>query len=326
MRVSWTAFVLVAASCVGQSRPADRPAILGISHMAVYASDAAKTEHFYVHDIGLKKGEDPENGNGVRYYVNEEQFIEVLPLPGDAGANRLDHLAYLTANAEQMRAYLGAKGVTVPDAVKKGSDDSAWFDVQDPEGNKVEFVQPPAKLLGMKSTAALYTLTGGRSHRAADYSCGDVRAQSRERGFKFYREILGFKPYWYGGMHANHTDWISQQVPDGHDWVEYMVYNGTGIAGSHLAAAAGGAEPLLTGRGEHGDDGDDAVESEDRLGDAAPRPQIGRDGKWQFNALRSGPNAGGDDGVFGGGEALLLGVHGGESHTGGAAVRAGNRE
>ena len=29
-----------------------RPAIRGISHISVYSSDAAKTEHFYVHDLG----------------------------------------------------------------------------------------------------------------------------------------------------------------------------------------------------------------------------------------------------------------------------------
>jgi hypothetical protein len=53
MRISLAAFVLVAASCAAQSRPA----ILGISHMAVYTSDAAKTEHFYVHDIGRSGAE-----------------------------------------------------------------------------------------------------------------------------------------------------------------------------------------------------------------------------------------------------------------------------
>ena len=77
MRVLLVAVGLVALSGAAQTRPA----ILGVSHMAVYTSDAVKTEHFYVHDIGLKKGEDPESSVGVRYYVNEEQFIEVLALP-----------------------------------------------------------------------------------------------------------------------------------------------------------------------------------------------------------------------------------------------------
>ena len=122
MRISFLALVLVAGTCAAQTRPA----ILGVSHMAVYSSDAAKAEHFYVHDIGLVKGEDPERSDGVRYYVNEEQFIEVLPMPSDPGVNRLDHLAYMTKSAEQMRAYLGAHGVTVPDAVRHGSDGSAF--------------------------------------------------------------------------------------------------------------------------------------------------------------------------------------------------------
>jgi catechol 2,3-dioxygenase-like lactoylglutathione lyase family enzyme len=254
--------------------------------MAVYASDAAKTEHFYVHDIGLKKGDDPENSNGVRYYVNEEQFIEVLPLPADAGTNRLDHLAYLTANAEQMRAYLGAKGVTVPDAVKKGTDGSAWFDVQDPEGNKVEFVQPPAKLLGTKSTAALYSLTGADPIGRRIIHVG-MLVHSEEKENPFYRDLLGFKPYWHGGMKTDRTDWVSQQVPDGHDWVEYMLTSGPSGSGipaqvsqqqlgvlNHFSLGVVNMETTVT-----------TLWNQDRLGDAAPRPQIGRDGKWQFNAF-----------------------------------------
>jgi catechol 2,3-dioxygenase-like lactoylglutathione lyase family enzyme len=254
--------------------------------MAVYASDAAKTEHFYVHDIGLKKGEDPENSNGVRYYVNEEQFIEVLPLPADAGTNRLDHLAYLTANAEGMRKYLGAKGVTVPDSVNKGSDGSAWFDVQDPEGNKVEFVQPPAKLLGTKSTAALYSMTGADPIGRRIIHVG-MLVHSQEKENPFYRDLLGFKPYWHGGMKTDRTDWVSQQVPDGHDWVEYMLTSGPSGSGipaqvsqqqlgvlNHFSLGVVNMETTVT-----------KLYNEDRLGDAAARPQLGRDGKWQFNAF-----------------------------------------
>jgi catechol 2,3-dioxygenase-like lactoylglutathione lyase family enzyme len=254
--------------------------------MAVYASDAAKTEHFYVHDIGLKKGEDPENSNGVRYYVNEEQFIEVLPLPADAGTNRLDHLAYLTANAEGMRKYLGAKGVTVPDSVNKGSDGSAWFDVQDPEGNKVEFVQPPAKLLGTKSTAALYSMTGADPIGRRIIHVG-MLVHSQEKENPFYRDLLGFRPYWHGGMKTDRTDWVSQQVPDGHDWVEYMLTSGPSGSGipaqvsqqqlgvlNHFSLGVVNMETTVT-----------KLYNEDRLGDAAARPQLGRDGKWQFNAF-----------------------------------------
>lgn len=276
MRVTIAVLFVMGVSCAAQTRPA----IIGVSHIAIYASDAAKTEQFYVHDIGLKKGEDPENSAGVRYYVNQEQFVEVLPLPSDAGANRLDHLAYMTKNAEGMRAYLKAKGVRVPDEVEKGSDGSAWFDVQDPEGNKVEFVQPAAKLLGMKGTAGLYALTGADPIGRRIIHVG-MFVRDREKEDGFYRTILGFQPYWFGGMHE-HTDWISQQVPDGHDWLEYMAYVGEGAPDhvpqnqlgvlNHLSLGVTNMEQAVT-----------KLYQEDRLGDQPARPQIGRDGKWQFN-------------------------------------------
>ncbi len=293
MRVSLLAVVAIAASCAAQTRPP----ILGISHMAVYTSDPAKAEQFYAHDVGLKKGVDPERSDGVRYYVNEEQFIEVLPMPADAGVNRLDHIAYITASAEKMRLYLGAKGVTVPDAVKHGSDSSAWFDVRDPEDNKVEFVQPPAKLLAMKSET-LYSMAGGDPIGRRIIHAG-MLVRSREKEDTFYKAILGFRAYWYGGMHADHTDWISQQVPDGHDWVEYMVYHPSEqnrpAGGPETSGPSGSGIPAQISQQQLGvlnhfslgvvnmEKTVTKLYAEDRLGDAAPRPQIGRDGKWQFN-------------------------------------------
>jgi catechol 2,3-dioxygenase-like lactoylglutathione lyase family enzyme len=292
MRVLLVAVGLVALSGAAQTRPA----ILGVSHMAVYTSDPVKTEHFYVHDIGLKKGEDPESSVGVRYYVNEEQFIEVLALPdhpvtpttgasgapaANSGVNRLDHLAYITVNADEMRKYLGAHGVTVPDAVKHGSDGSAWFDVKDPEDNKVEFVEPPARLLGMKSVATLYTETGADPIGRRIIHVG-MLVRSPEKEDAFYRELLGFKPYWYGGMHPDHTDWVSQQVPDGHDWLEYMVYNGPG-GPDHVSQQQLGVLNHFSLGVENMEKSVTKLYAEDRLDDAPARPQIGRDGKWQFN-------------------------------------------
>ena len=38
-----------------------RPPITGVSHIAVYASDRAVSDHFYVHDLGAMQGSDPES-------------------------------------------------------------------------------------------------------------------------------------------------------------------------------------------------------------------------------------------------------------------------
>ena len=39
----------------------------------------------------------------------------------------------------------------------------------------------------------------------------------------FYRDVLGFKVYWQGGMKDDGLDWYELQVPDGHNWIEYML-------------------------------------------------------------------------------------------------------
>ncbi|MGA8111826.1 MAG: VOC family protein [Acidobacteriaceae bacterium] len=275
MRLSMVALVFVSISCAAQARPP----IFGVSHIAVYASDPAQAEHFYAEQLGLKKGADPERSDGACYFVNQEQYVEVLPLPAGAGDNRLDHIAWMTKDAEALRRYLGAHAVPVPEDVRRGTDGTLWFEVKDPEGNKVEFVQPPADLLA-ESPAALLTLTGADPIGRRMIHVGMV-VHDRAKEDTFYREVLGFRPYWFGGMHEDRPQWVSQQVPDGHDWLEYMLPTASdstplsqktmGVM-NHFSIAVVNMEQTVT-----------TLYSGDRLGDAAARPQIGRDGKWQFN-------------------------------------------
>src|SRR5438477_10320647 len=131
----------LAGSAAMAAAPPARPPITSVSHLAVYASDAAKAERFYVHDLGAVKMADAENAQGVRYYFSPSQFVEVLPLPANAGLNRADHIAFNTTDAEGMRKYLASKKIAVPKSPSKGSDGSQWFHVKDPEGVTVEFVQ-----------------------------------------------------------------------------------------------------------------------------------------------------------------------------------------
>jgi catechol 2,3-dioxygenase-like lactoylglutathione lyase family enzyme len=250
-----------------------RPAITGISHIAVYTSHPEAAEKYYVHDIGLFKASDPENPNGVRYYVNSTQFVEVLPLPAGQGPDRLDHLAYITADAEGLRAYLAAHKVEVPAQVEHGSDGSLWFHVKDPEGNTVGFVQPPANPLSVAGANPI-------GHHVIHVG---MSVHSREAEDAFYRAILGFRPYWFGGAKPDRIDWVSQQVPEGHDWLEYMlspipagatpevVQKQLGVL-NHLSIGVVNMEKAVT-----------TLDSEGRLDNQHVGPQIGKDGKWQYN-------------------------------------------
>ena len=103
----------------------------------------------------------------------------------------------------------------------------------------------------------------------------------------FYRELLGFRPYWYGAMHPGKVDWVSEQVPDGHDWLEYMMTGPNsdtpdankvdarqlGVL-NHFSLGVPNMEKAVT-----------ALYVSDALR-FSPRhdgPQMGKDGKWQAN-------------------------------------------
>jgi catechol 2,3-dioxygenase-like lactoylglutathione lyase family enzyme len=254
----------------------ERPKITGISHLAVYTSDAAATEHYYTAILGAGKASDPENPKGTRYYFSADQFVEVLPLPANAGINRLDHAGFNTSDAEGMRKYLAAKGWKTPSSVMKGKDGSRWFAVTDPEGNKIEFVT-----LGNRLATADYPKAIGHHLIHVGFL-----VHSRETEDKFYRDLLGFRPYWFGGMQDNKIDWVSQQVPDGHDWLEYMVSGGpgTGIPASMSQQQLGVLDHFAVGEPSVPDAYKKLV-AENRLGNGRhdQGPKIGKDGKYQFN-------------------------------------------
>ena len=253
-----------------------RPKITGISHLAVYTSDPAATEHYYRELIGAAKVPDPENPKGVRYSFSATQFVEVLPLPPNSGINRLDHTAYNTDNADGMRKYLAAKGWATPAKVEKGSDGSRWFTVLDPEGNKVEFVQPPANAKAADAPNVV-------GHHIIHLG---ILVHDRAKEDAFYKGLLGFKPYWFGGMEETKLDWVSQQVPDSHDWLEYMLTSGpsgSGIPANMTQHNLGVLDHLSVGEVSV-ENAYKALQAGNRLGGVHDdHPKIGKDGKGQFN-------------------------------------------
>ncbi len=265
------AFTLTAAA---QTTP-PRPRITGISHLAIYTSDLVATDHFYSEIVGAAKLPDPENALGVRYALSPTQFIEVLPLPPGSGINRFDHAAWNTDNAEGMRSYLAAKSWKTPGKVEKGADGSRWFTVLDPEGNKIEFVQPPRHPQAVTAPTAI-------GHHIIHVG---FLVHSRAAEDTFYRDLLGFRPYWFGGMTEDKLDWVSQQVPDGHDWLEYMLSGGpgTGIPADMTQQHLGVLDHFSIGEVSV-PDAYKVLEAGNRLtGRHDEAPKIGQDGKYQFN-------------------------------------------
>jgi catechol 2,3-dioxygenase-like lactoylglutathione lyase family enzyme len=273
--VGFSAVVLSTGLIAYGQTAKSRPPITGISHLSVYVSDSAKAEAFYVHDLGGVKRPDPENPKGVRYYFSPVQFVEVLPLPAtETSINRLDHVAFITPDAEGLRQYMGAHDIVVPKATESGEDGSRWFDVSDPEGNKVQFVQPPVKPAPVPPNPL--------SDRIIHVG---YMVHSRSAEDAFYRTVLGFRPYWYGGRDDKDVSWISQQVPDGTDWLEYMMVSGPeskGIPASVTAASLGAMDHFSLGVHDMKKTAE-LLYAEDRIPERTTGPKIGRDGKWQYN-------------------------------------------
>ena len=270
----FAAFLLMAGTvpAMAQSAPV-MPKITGISHLAIYTSNPAATENFFTVTIGAARQSDPEDPQGVRYMVSPTQFVEVLPLPAGAGIERLDHTAWNTGSAEGMRVYLAARGWKTPAHVERGADGSVWFEVLDPEGNKVQFVQPAAHLRAVKAPNAI-------GHHLIHV--GFV-VHDRAKEDTFYRNLLGFRPYWWGGPRDGVVAWVSQQVPDGHDWLEYMMTPGPGVPAEMTQDRLGVMDHVSIGVVSV-PDSFKMLQAAGRLsGRHDPAPKIGLDGKYQLN-------------------------------------------
>lgn len=262
---------MVAAFATAQPK---RPAITGISHMCVYASDMSASEHFYARVLGATKGSDPQNANGLRFYFSTTQFVEVLPLPAEHTLSRMGCVAYNTVDAKGLREYLRAEGVEGVSEVQTGSDGNPWLKTRDPEGNEVDFIEPAHPPVLAQDARPIGTRIIHVGYLVHNRAVED----------RFYRDVLGFRPYWFGAMQPDHVDWISQQVPEGHDWLEYMMVGDgstTPLARvdarelgvlNHFSIGVPNMEQAVT-----------TLIKEDRLSPRHDGPQMGRDGKWQAN-------------------------------------------
>ncbi len=267
--LSLSAAILLAPFAVPAQQP--RPPITGISHMCVYAHDMAASDNFYGHILGATKAPDPQDPQGARYYFSPTQFVEVLPLPADQGISRMACVAYATPDAAALRSYLIAHNQTTSE-LHTSTDGSHWFDTQDPEGNKVQFLQP-----GRRQAITTHPISDHIIHMG-------YLVRNRADEDHFYRDLLGFRPYWYGAMKSDALDWISQQVPNGHDWLEYMMVGaGSTTPTENLSAQHLGVLNHFSLGVQNMEQAVTTLYKEDRLPPRHDGPQMGRDGKWQAN-------------------------------------------
>jgi lactoylglutathione lyase len=224
MKILITALLLASMVRAAPPEPPKRPRITGVAHIALYVHDIEKSRAFYKDFLGYAEPfslNKPDGTLSLTFIkVNDRQYIELFP-EVEPNTDRLNHISIEVDDAEAMRTYLGANGIKVPDKVGKGRIKNSNFNVKDPDGHTVEIVQ--------------YEPDGWSRRESGKYMDGPRISQrmmhvgilvgSLEPAMKFYRDLLGFQEFWRGSRDGKSLNWVNMKVPDGEDYIEFMLYD-----------------------------------------------------------------------------------------------------
>jgi catechol 2,3-dioxygenase-like lactoylglutathione lyase family enzyme len=255
----------VATVTTGQMRTEGpkRPRIYAIQNITLLSSDAPDALRLY---RSLSKLDVPclSCGDSMEDTVvfSSGQEVRVLPMPQTAPADLVVNIRFGVDNIEVLKKYLNANHVEFKESKGPDKETGDIVSMVDPEGHAISFAKQ-RKNVGVKDHTNRIIHTG-------------FVVKDRAVMDKFYKDILGFKLYWSGGMKDGETNWVDMQVPDGTDWVEYMLNippdadkRTLGVM-NHFAL---GVPSVKTA----------AIQLEKAGVTFMNAPKVGKDGKWQLN-------------------------------------------
>jgi len=267
---SWAAFA-----------PPPRPAISGIALVRFNVSDLGRAEEFYERFLGLPRVGRPVSESGSKtttrylgclasdadcFFINPTQRLEIRAGQSAAGT-LIDSVGFFVSDARALRQHLASRGVE-PGELIYASPQAVYFVAPDAEHPHLVFFQ----------SSGNYQISLGTSSSPASnhmIHAGFV-VHDRAAEDKFYKDILGFHVYWHGGRTDDETSWVDMQVPDGTDWIEYMLnvspeasHKTLGVM-NHIALGVADIHATQQQLIKNGWKGTE-------------EPKIGRDGKWQLN-------------------------------------------
>ena len=243
------------------------PRVSGIAFVRLYVTSLEQSRDFYSKTLGLRGTANcPAHDASLCIRINGSQELRLSAAPSAVPANLVAEIAYAVPDVAAMRRYLLKRGLQ-PSSIESTSVHSLQFSISSQEGHKITFIQRPKR----------YTIFEG-PHQPTSQSLIHVGSVVHDRVAEdaFYKDILGFHLYWHGGMKDDRDDWVDMQVPDGTDWIEFMLnvpanadHHTLGVM-NHIALGVPDIKAvkkqLLKNGWKPGEE-----------------PKIGRDGKWQLN-------------------------------------------
>jgi catechol 2,3-dioxygenase-like lactoylglutathione lyase family enzyme len=255
---------LVVGACWA-AETAGRPKVLGIAYVTFKVTDLDKAKAFYGEELGLERSRYKSGSEAAAVFlIGRYQSVRLRETAAGTGGSYLVEIALATDDVTKMRAYLTAKGVP-SSRIQTVTDGGSSFDTADPEGNRIVFVEQ--KRMGTETGAA-----GAISHKM---NHAGIIVKDADTENRFYVDTLGFHLYWHGGMKDDETNWMAMQVPDGTDWIEYMLR----IPPNPDKHTRGVMYHISLGVTSVAD----AAKELHAKGYTFEEPKIGRDGKWQLN-------------------------------------------
>jgi lactoylglutathione lyase len=206
----------------GQQVP--RPRITGVAHIAFFAHDVDESRAFYTDFLGFQEVFPVKRPDGrltfTTFKINDRQYVEVLP-ERQPGTDRLSHIALETDDVAGMLAYLKSRGVKTPPKTGKGLTGNLSFNIKDPDGHTIEFVQYTPESQSVINKGKFMD----DRRMATHMSHVGIIVNELEPAMKFYRDILGCEEIWRGSQDGKYLSWVNMRLPDSEDYVEFMLYD-----------------------------------------------------------------------------------------------------
>lgn len=259
------AFLTVVANSEGQSTP--RPKIWDIAFVRVKVS-SSEAASFYGGVLKLPRLAEGScvSLEGQCYFVSLPQRVELVQLENAEEPNLLEAVGFY-ADVKAVHRYLASRGYK-PGQIISDRQGTTYFEIRDAEKHDLFFVSSQSKGIAA-------SVSGGPPISSRIIHAGWV-VKDREALDKLYKDVLGFHVYWHGGMKEGETNWVDMQVPDGTDWIEYML----NVPGNADKRTLGVMNHIALGV----PDVRAAANQLEKAGvKLTEQPKIGRDGKWQLN-------------------------------------------
>ena len=124
----------------------ERPAHLGIRHLALHAEALDEMKRFYVDLLGFEVEWEPDPDNVYLTSGTDNLALHRARGRPARDASQLDHLGIAVASAADVDAwarYLDAHGAAVVAPPRTHRDGARSCYVQDPDGNRVQIIHHP---------------------------------------------------------------------------------------------------------------------------------------------------------------------------------------